>query len=103
MNRRHFLGALSWPAAAAATGGFVAARNANALEIAAELAATIPPEFLPPRIFDGKQTATALLEAFELGALDVVASAGGNNEVIIEQASAVNEIDDLVDYLLALR
>ena len=32
MNRRHFLGALSWPAAAAATGGFVAARNANALE-----------------------------------------------------------------------
>ena len=37
MNRRHFLGALSWPAAAAVTSGFLPSRNANALEISAEL------------------------------------------------------------------
>ncbi|NKB87301.1 MAG: aminotransferase class V-fold PLP-dependent enzyme [Acidobacteria bacterium] len=39
MNRRHFLGAMSWPAAAAAAGGLLPSGRANALEVAEEVAA----------------------------------------------------------------
>jgi len=39
MNRRHLLGAMSWPAAAIVGGGLIPGRSANAKEVARELAA----------------------------------------------------------------